>query len=83
MKPFLLVTLVFGCFSAAAQSADSNNAKPDERFKSDLLVVVAHPDDETEIGAYLAREGHAIDAYASEADAHAPFRKGEPTAPPR
>ena len=35
------------------------------------------------IGAYLTREGHAIDAYASEADTHAPFRKGEPTAPPR
>ncbi len=28
---------------------------PDARFKVDLLVVVAHPDDETEIGAYLAR----------------------------
>jgi predicted N-acyltransferase len=35
------------------------------------------------IGAYLAREGQAIDAYASEADAHAPFRKGEPTPTPR
>jgi len=35
------------------------------------------------IGAFLAREGHAIDAYASEADTHAPFRKGEPSAPPR
>jgi predicted N-acyltransferase len=35
------------------------------------------------IGAYLAREGRAIDAYASEADAHAPFRKSEPTAPPQ
>jgi uncharacterized protein len=35
------------------------------------------------IGAYLTREGHAIDAYASEADAHAPFRKGEATPPPR
>ncbi len=55
MKPFLLATLVFGCFASAAHSADSNNAKPDERFKTDLLVVVAHPDDETEIGAYLAR----------------------------
>lgn len=31
------------------------NPKPDERYKADLLVVVAHPDDETEIGAYLAR----------------------------
>ena len=28
---------------------------PDARFKVDLLVVVAHPDDETAIGAYLAR----------------------------
>ena len=27
------------------------------------------------IGAYLAHEGEAIDAYASDADAHAPFRK--------
>jgi predicted N-acyltransferase len=27
------------------------------------------------IGAYLAREGEAIDAYASDANAHAPFRK--------
>lgn len=28
---------------------------PDERFKVDILVVVAHPDDETEITGYLAR----------------------------
>ncbi|HEY6991049.1 MAG TPA: PIG-L family deacetylase [Bryobacteraceae bacterium] len=33
----------------------AQNPKPDERFKADLLVVVAHPDDETAIGAYLAR----------------------------
>jgi hypothetical protein len=31
------------------------------------------------IASYLKREGRAIDAYASEADAHAPFRKGELT----
>ncbi len=31
------------------------NPPPDARFKADLLLVVAHPDDETEIGAYLAR----------------------------
>ena len=30
------------------------------------------------IGSYLEREGSAIDAYASEADAHAPFRKAVP-----
>jgi predicted N-acyltransferase len=35
------------------------------------------------IASFLTREGQAIDAYASEADAHAPFRKGEPPPPPR
>jgi predicted N-acyltransferase len=35
------------------------------------------------IDAYLKREGQAIDAYASEADAHAPFRKGELARAPR
>lgn len=28
---------------------------PDERFKTDILVIVAHPDDETEVTGYLAR----------------------------
>jgi LmbE family N-acetylglucosaminyl deacetylase len=36
-----------------AQSSDPT--LPDERFKVDLLLVVAHPDDESEIGAYLAK----------------------------
>lgn len=31
------------------------NPPPDERFKADILVVVAHPDDETEVTGYLAR----------------------------
>jgi uncharacterized protein len=35
------------------------------------------------IGAYLTREGDAIDAYAIQADAHMPFRKGELTQPPQ
>lgn len=29
--------------------------KPDERYRADILVLVAHPDDETEISAYLAK----------------------------
>lgn len=33
-----------------------NNRPPDPRFKADILVVVAHPDDETMVTAYLARE---------------------------
>jgi LmbE family N-acetylglucosaminyl deacetylase len=35
--------------------AASPNPPPDERFKTDILVIVAHPDDETEITGYLAR----------------------------
>jgi LmbE family N-acetylglucosaminyl deacetylase len=31
------------------------NPPADERFKADILVIVAHPDDETEITGYLAR----------------------------
>jgi LmbE family N-acetylglucosaminyl deacetylase len=34
---------------------------PDDRFKADVLIIVAHPDDETEVTAYLARaifDGH-------------------------
>src|SRR5919205_684737 len=43
------------CLSTPLFAQDRSNPKPDERFKADLLVVVAHPDDETEIGAYMAR----------------------------
>jgi LmbE family N-acetylglucosaminyl deacetylase len=42
------------CATLGAQSPP-NSAQPDPRFKADLLVVVAHPDDESEIGAFLAK----------------------------
>ena len=29
--------------------------KPDDRFKADIMVIVAHPDDETMVTGYLAR----------------------------
>lgn len=32
-----------------------SNPPPDERFKTDILLIVAHPDDETEVTGYLAR----------------------------
>jgi LmbE family N-acetylglucosaminyl deacetylase len=32
-----------------------NNREPDSRFKADILIVVAHSDDETEIAGYCAR----------------------------
>ncbi|HEX5483547.1 MAG TPA: PIG-L family deacetylase, partial [Terriglobia bacterium] len=40
--------------AAPSQEAPASPA-PDARYKADVLVVVAHPDDETEIGSYLAR----------------------------
>ncbi len=42
---------------AAAGSLPTEPATPppDARYKADILVIVAHPDDETEIGTYLAR----------------------------
>jgi LmbE family N-acetylglucosaminyl deacetylase len=46
-------TLLLSTFLLFAQ--EKTNPQPDDRYKADLLVVVAHPDDETEIGAYLAR----------------------------
>src|ERR1700692_1672075 len=33
-----------------------NNRTPDPRYKADILLVVAHPDDEVMATAYLARE---------------------------
>jgi LmbE family N-acetylglucosaminyl deacetylase len=47
--PFLLATL-------AAQAPKTQPiARPDDRFKADVLLVVAHPDDETGMTAYLAQ----------------------------
>jgi len=33
----------------------STEPPPDDRYKVDILVMVAHPDDETEVSGYLAR----------------------------
>src|SRR5712664_694788 len=59
MKRFgTTVLLVFLCFFATLRSA-AQEAKtfplPDERYKTDILVVVAHPDDEGAATPYLAR----------------------------
>ncbi|HZQ94829.1 MAG TPA: PIG-L family deacetylase [Candidatus Sulfotelmatobacter sp.] len=45
----LVVLLLFSC-AACAQVFT-----PDERYKADILVVVAHPDDDTLVSSYLAR----------------------------
>ncbi|HET8827273.1 MAG TPA: PIG-L family deacetylase [Terriglobales bacterium] len=46
----LLVWITFNCITAFAQIST-----PDDRYKADILVVVAHPDDDTIASSYLAR----------------------------
>lgn len=61
---FLGALAAIGPFRAAAEDASNpwpkdpyyaNNRKPDSRLKVDLLVVVAHPDDEVMTTAYVIR----------------------------
>ena len=49
------LTLLIASTTAAAQQIQHDSLHPDDRYKADLLLVVAHPDDESAIGAYLAR----------------------------
>jgi len=55
----LIAIAFFGLFIAAAAAQQKKApplAGPDDRYKTDLLVVVAHPDDESgDIAGYLAR----------------------------
>ena len=46
--------LLLNAFPASSQQAPPL-IPPDERYKADILLVVAHPDDETAISGYLAR----------------------------
>lgn len=48
---FLLSSVSFGQLPEAPPSPG-----PDARYKADILVMVAHPDDESLIASYLARE---------------------------
>jgi len=55
MKRFsLLFVLLFAVSHAVAQEPQKVKG-PDERYKVDILVVVAHPDDEGAVTPYLAR----------------------------
>jgi LmbE family N-acetylglucosaminyl deacetylase len=53
----LYVTLCLPVFRATAQEPKPPTPlpSPDERYKADLLVVVAHPDDEAAVTPYVAR----------------------------
>lgn len=50
----LLLLLLFSAFSTFSQQAPPL-LPPDARYKADILLIVAHPDDETAISSYLAR----------------------------
>jgi LmbE family N-acetylglucosaminyl deacetylase len=50
------ITLTAGLQNGNAQlPAAPANPKPDDRYKADILLILAHPDDETAIGSYLAK----------------------------
>src|SRR5215813_14056980 len=51
--------LLFLCIGVATIVIAGQQAppllQPDQRFKADILLIVAHPDDETAVSSYLAR----------------------------
>jgi LmbE family N-acetylglucosaminyl deacetylase len=53
MKKLLRLAITTVCFFATLAIAQIS--APDDRYKADILVVVAHPDDDTLITTYLAR----------------------------
>lgn len=50
----ILIVTLFNNIYAQLETA-SPYPEPDSRFKTDILLVVAHPDDETAIGSFLAK----------------------------
>ncbi len=60
MKRRFLQAAIFSMIFMGAVMAQTQQAppllQPDPRYKADILVVVAHPDDETEVTPYLAQQ---------------------------
>src|SRR5258705_4941982 len=55
IQRLLALLLVLSLPAAAQTDAPRTAPKPDDRFKADLLLIVAHPDDESRVSAYLAQ----------------------------
>jgi LmbE family N-acetylglucosaminyl deacetylase len=54
--PRVLALCLLLCFRSGAQEKSGQPApRPDDRLKADVLLIVAHPDDETAVSAYLAQ----------------------------
>src|SRR5258708_19500030 len=53
------ITVLAFCLGGALAAAELPKAppapRPDDRFKADILIIVAHPDDETAVTGYLAK----------------------------
>lgn len=52
---FVALLLALSLSGFAQQEPPLNPPKPDARLKADVLLIVAHPDDETGVAAYLAQ----------------------------
>ena len=51
----VLPAILLLAFSGAAYTQAPALLEPDDRYKADLVLIVAHPDDDVVIGGYLAR----------------------------
>ena len=54
-RTILLLLFSFVLAGAAGQSVAPPLLAPDARYKADVLLIVAHPDDDVLVGGYLAR----------------------------
>jgi LmbE family N-acetylglucosaminyl deacetylase len=51
----MLFVLLFSSGSLAQLPEAPPKPGPDDRYKADILLIVAHPDDDTDVAGYLAR----------------------------
>src|SRR5690348_16864029 len=54
MKRLAILSLLLSATQICAQTQPAVPA-PDSRFKADVLVVIAHPDDDTALSTFLAK----------------------------
>lgn len=58
MKRFCLSFLLGFAVRASEPNVAPEYTAPDDRYKADILLIAAHPDDETgDVADYLARAG--------------------------
>ena len=55
LRPLVVVSSALFVLAACHAQKQPPIPEPDPRYKADILVVVAHPDDDTAISTYLAK----------------------------